>query len=183
MTSLANGTTLTSIFSGIRTAKATLDANYLRPGHYVCRIDKCKIDQNRKKITFAAIEMTVIQVRDNEQGQGHSQGECVTFYVDQGDYFLPEIKSFIGNVMGIPQDQITEEHAAEAFGEGQPLVGTCAEVQARQITTKNGGVFTRVSFRREVPAAEIKQILSPEEEAMYFPDNYLDRVIAAEQAA
>jgi len=170
-----------NIFSGIKNAKALVKAEYIRPGHYWMRINACKIGQTRKGITFAAVEMTITRVLDNQNGVGHSLGEDVTFYVDRSsDYFLPEIKTFVANVMGLRKDDVEERHAMMVFGPDQPLTGTTVEVQARFTTTQKGGTFTNRNFKREVPASEILQALTPQEQERFYPGNILQQMAHVE---
>ena len=35
------------VFKGLKAAKATMDSNWEREGHYYSRIDRVKLDQNR----------------------------------------------------------------------------------------------------------------------------------------
>lgn len=170
------------MFSGIGNAKALLESEYIKPGTYWLRIDRNKIDKNRKGLVFAAIEMTVVRVLDDLNGTGHRIGNSVTHLVMQAnDYFLSEIKSFIGNVMGIQPEQISEDHANLVFGPDQPLAGTVVEMQARNVVTQAGKDFTRIVYKREVPAAEVLEALDKDTVVRFFPNDILERTITAEQ--
>lgn len=169
---------LGSIFQGIGAAKPRIDANYMRQGHYLVRINNCKLDRNRKQILFSAIEMSVVKVFDDCAGQGHRVGEDITWYIDQtkADYFLPEVRTFIANVSGAPFEQIGEAEAMDVYGQNQPFAGLVVEVKGRLTVTNNNRNFTRISFVREVPAAEALQQIDPQVVAHYWPNGALERV-------
>jgi hypothetical protein len=175
------------MFRGVEGARQLVRANYVRAGLYWCRIDKCKTDISRKRETFAAIEMTVVKVIDGDNGKGHRVGESVSRLIMMtSDYFLPEVKAFVAGSVGMQPEQITEHNCNEVFGPTQPLTGTVVEVQASLITTKKNTPFTTVTFKREVPAAELlappPHGLDPHVIATFFPGNVLNRMAEAQQA-
>jgi len=56
------------VFGGITEAKSMLQTSYMKPGHYYMVVRKIKLDKNRKKKIFVAIEATVLHVLDGDNG-------------------------------------------------------------------------------------------------------------------
>ena len=173
------------LFSGIEGAKTTVKANYIRPGLYWMRIDECKTFHNRTNQERATVEMTVVKVFENFANRGHRLGESVTqMFKNSGqgaNYFLGEIKGFIGNTMAMSPESVTQEHAARVFGPEQPLRGTIVEVNANDITTHRGTPFTVCTFRREVTAQEALAALDAQTIQNFFPNGALQRMAEYEK--
>lgn len=168
------------IFGGIKGAKASLDALYFVPGLYWCRIDKMKVDKNRKNIGFCATETTIVKVLDDNEGRALKAGMTPSHLIMQdSDYFLGEVKALIANVMGLSQDQVEEEHAEQIYGPEQPFAGMVVEIRARNIVTKNNTDFTKITYVREVPATELIERLTEEEKERFFPGGVLEELAAA----
>jgi hypothetical protein len=170
-----------NLFKGMKSAKPILDSEYMKPGHYWAIINRCKIDQNRKFEPFVANEMTIVHVIDNAAGTGFSLGASATHLVMQkSDYFASEVRTFVSKVMAVPFDDVGEEEAMMVYGPEQPLAGTLIEIVAQSIITKNNKPFTKVLYRREVPAAEALGVLAPEVVARFFGDR-LEKMAAAKK--
>lgn len=170
------------MFGGIQAAKASMDSNYEKAGQYLERIDAVRVDISRKQESFVAIEKTVIYVIDNADGRGHRVGEQVTHMLMQKhDPFLPNMKAFIAAACSMASEQITEANAMEVCGPSQPLTGTVVEVSNRQIQTRNNQPFTAINYKREVPPAELIQMLPPQDQELYFPNGALQ--VLAQHAA
>lgn len=177
-----------SIFKGIKDAKAKVDAVYDGPGHYLERIEKVKLDESRKGVTFFAVEKTVIHVFDNADNNSlaHRVGDSPTFMIMQtSDYFQSEVKAFIKSVLEEdldtkPEDEILEMIQA-IVDDSQPLAGTVVEMRNRLITTQKENVITRSNFVREVPASELLEVLTDDEKSRFFPGDQLEKMIEAEQ--
>lgn len=168
---------LNTMFTGIRDAKAQLDANYLRPGIYWCRIDQIKVDISRKQEAFVAIEQTVIHILDDDDGKGHKKAESVThMLMPKHDLFLANMKGFIAGALSMDVDAITETEAMSVCGVDQPLTGTVVECRNRQIQTKKNTPFTLIKYVREVPASELMQALPPIDQEDFFPGGALTRI-------
>jgi len=103
-------------------AKSTHNSDYIGPGEYLARIDKCSIRPNRSGKNLAFIEMTVIdqlpfpmpdEIGENAKGQKmftpgprtsvdgtliglHPVGAAITHAVrEDSDYFLSELLGFM----------------------------------------------------------------------------------------
>ena len=176
---------MNTIFSGIQSAKASMDSNYERAGVYLFRIDRVRVDVSRKQETFMAIEKTVIHVIDDDDGKGHKKGENVThMLMTKFDMFLPNVKAFIACALSMEAEQITEVEAMGCCGTDQPLAGTVVECWNNVIQTKANTPFTRIGYSRAVPASELLQTLPPVDQEAYFPNQALHRIAAlqAQQA-
>lgn len=146
-------------FTGIEAAKARVDSNYIRPCDVWAKIEVAKLDQNRKKRVFFALEMTVIHRLPTDDGN-HRIGESVTHLVMQdSEYFLSEIKSMFSSILGVSPEEIDADDCAAACSPDNPLAGTVVHVQATNIETRQGNDFTKVSYKREVPMAEVVEAL------------------------
>jgi len=151
------------IFSNIEKARASFDANYVRPGRYAVRIDRIKKGETRKKETFVAIEMTVFKTIEEENGRGHRPGENVThLLMEKHDSFLPNIKSMIVNIAKCDPDEITEKHCESVVGDEQLFAGEFVEICARNQITKKNLTFTKVSYLRRLDEKEVKDLLNNE---------------------
>ena len=180
---------MASMFSGVSQARPNVDANYVRPGRYWLRIDNCKVGTSRKHVPFCANEMTVVHVFDNSNGTGHRVGEQVTdMMMRDNDYFLSDIQGFVGHVLDVEPAAVTEQDCGAIYGPEQPLRGLCVELNAREIQTRNinqqtgqPGVFTKISYVREVPATELLQFLPPDVQNQFWPNGALQAMAAHEQ--
>lgn len=174
--------TVADIFGGIEGAKASFAANYVRPGHYFNRIDRLKVDKTRKGVSFLAIEMTVIAVLDNPEAKAQRVGENVTHMLTADkDSFLGNVKAFVANVLSCSADEVTPEHCKALTDETtQPLKGMVVEVVANTITTRAGKPFTRVAYRREVPATELLQVLDEVTKRKHWAAGALEALAEAE---
>lgn len=168
---------LGTMFTGIQQAKAKMDANYERAGRYLERIDRVRVDISRKQETYLAIEKTVICIIDGDDAKGHKKGEQITHMLMQKhDMFLPNMKAFIAAACSMNSEEITEENAKEVCGPIQPLTGTVVECHNRMVQTRANQPFTAINYMREVPAAELLQMLPPQDQETFFPGGALQRI-------
>lgn len=164
-------------------AKASQDSNWEREGHYLQIVERVKIDQNRSKDTALFIEKTIIHVYDNADGDGHRVGESVTHSMWQKhDSFMGNVKAMLSSLLGIKPTDVKKEDLFEILSDEQPLAGQVIEVKNRVIMTRKNTPFTKIGYRRIVPAAELLKILDPEVIKAYFPDDLLVRMAEAEAA-
>jgi len=170
------------LFSGIKEAKVNVSSEYIRPGRYLMRIDATKYLQTRKSGDGVAAEMTVVHVFDNDTGRGHSAGaEVSQLFLKKSEYFFSDVKSFVGAVMEVDPAVIGTEEATQVFDGSNPLAGMVVEVSARQITTQKNSVFTKVSFIRHVPPAEVLTQIGEEACERFFPQGGIYKLIQTEQ--
>jgi len=175
------------LFTGIENAKPSFDAKYIMPGHYLCRIDRIKADRTRKGDDFLAVEMTVLHTFDdgdvNEKAGGraawHRPGESVSqLFLAKHDTFKGNVKAMVANLTGCHESEVTEADCQRICSEEQVLSGMIAEIKARTIITKAGQEFTKVSYVREFPAAELQDVLDEKILDTYFPGDTLANMIA-----
>jgi len=170
-----------AIFSGLGNAKSRIAANYVRPGRYWAKINRCKAGQNRNGDSFVAIEMTTLLVIDNDEGRGHRETEEIThLLMVRHDSFLGNIKAFVANTLGLPEEEVTEENAMLIVGDDQPLANTCVEFFAVNVKTKKNYDFTQIDYKREVPISEVEQNCSPQTLSVVFPGDLLQQLKSVE---
>jgi hypothetical protein len=168
-----------AVFGGLATAKPKMGSNYDRPGLYWFRINKVKLDTNRKNEVNFVVEKTVVRVLDDDAGRGHRLGEdTVAISNAKHDSFQGNVKQFLSAAFpDVPPEQIDASMAEQICGPQQPMTGMVLEMAAKQIATKSGGVFTDKTYRRVVPVQELLAVLSPQEQAAFFPNNALQRMM------
>jgi hypothetical protein len=170
---------VSGFFSGMEHAKASEGGNYEREGHYIERINRIKIGRSRKDKDFVAFEKTVIHVFDDGGGRGHKEGEDVTHMVTKtgNDMFFPNMKSIFSALAGCPAEHVTPQIAESIIAQNL-CNGMYIECANRLITTKKGGVFTEIKYKKQVTPHELAAILSPTAKARFFPQGELDAAIA-----
>ncbi len=160
------------LFDNIGTVKASMDSNYVRPGHYTFLIENGKMQETRNHEPFVVLEMICCKVypdtpgylppkEDPRQINAHFVGERASHLIKYGgkgkDMFLPNILSMLMGIYSVPQEKITKEVIESSFvGEGKEsdLRGLVVELTATNRKTKSGGDFTRISYLRTVPPDE-----------------------------
>lgn len=185
------------IFKGLKDAKITGGGNKEREGHYIERMDKIvRSDPNdpttpqlRTQMAAVFVEKTIVRVIDNAQGKGHSVGESVTdafhFYPGNRDSKLANFKSMVMVLLGVSEEEAGKEAVAEQLSSlQQPLAGMLCESNTVQQMRKNvkpgeNTYFTRTRYIRPYTPAEALKLLTPEEIVRFYPDNFLDKQLAA----
>lgn len=169
------------LFDKIGDAKAKVQANYFRAGHYIVRINACLMKTNRQGDDLFIIECTVLHVYDDDDGNGHTVGEDVSQAIKmKDDMALPNIKRFLMSILDRPEEDITPKVADRVVGKRQPLAGTIAEVQNRMTVTKKGNDFTEIGWRRTVPARVLVEELDESVINRYFEEGELEEMLEQE---
>lgn len=144
------------IFDGIDDARVSGDGNWVRPGHYFARINGVKLTKKFTGEHFLAVEMQIVQALDDDEGTGHRVGEDVTHLMKASSpSFLGNVKQFVSATLGCSPDEVGKAEADRVTSDEQPLAGIVVEFVGREITTKAGRPFTKVTYKREVPTNEI----------------------------
>lgn len=174
------------MFSGIEGARESMDANYIAEGKYWARINRVKAGKSWKNEEFLVTEMTCVRVLDGDDASQKPGEDFSHMNMRKFPQFLGNVKSMIANLFEMQPAQVSIDHALRICSDDNPLGGTVAEVVARQITTRGGGDFTRVTYLREVPPEEVLAYFaaSPDGAAQkdyLFPNNYLEQVIQRRQ--
>ena len=169
---------MTDIFDGISGAKASRDANYIRPGVYCMLVDNIKWDKNRSKVEFVAVEMTnlatIAAEKDEQSGAtiSHRAGESVTdMYMAGGpgvEMFLPNIKAMVMALVGCAESEVDKEACKVMVSPAQPMAGIVAKVQARETTTRKGGNYTKVTYQGVYAKEEFEELGLPVPEGAVF---------------
>ena len=153
-------TTKKNPFAGMKDTKASRDANYVTPGHYVMRVDGVHLRENRSNQPIFIIEMTPLHVLSSEtclmnnvNTVSNKAGVPCTHLIPlEGkgkDMALPNIKAFLlAAIEGSEDADIDEETVNDVVADNQPLAGLMLEVTARSIRTKANTDFTKVVYRR-----------------------------------
>lgn len=193
---IENDPLLDTLFTGVEEAKASTDSNYVRAGHYLARIDRVKADKTRPPAMrpFVAVEMSCLHAfadgelslqHNGEEWVGvnkwHRPGEGFTdMKMADQDPFLGNMKALIAGVMGVDPNQVTEQDCKDVCKADQPLAGMVIEIRARDIVTKNGKPFTKVTYVREYPAETLQDVLSEDILNAFFPGDSLAELIESQ---
>lgn len=171
------------LFTGIDKAKERIDSNWERVGHYISRIDRMKVDKNRKGQIGVFVEKTVLLVLDDAEGDGHRVGESITHAIwKHHDSFLGNVKHLVSRVLAVNPSTVTEDMVFQLVGDDQPLAGTVVENRNRLTTTKANKPFTVINYEREVPALELVDLLDDQQQEFFFPDGGLKKLAEDELA-
>lgn len=179
----------TGLFKNMKDVKASGDFNYEGAGNYWMRIDRITQGKKRTGETFVAIVKTIIRLLPtNESGKLHTLGEEVSHFMPttgkNSEYFLPNFKQFVVAVFAANADTLTDDDYETIMAkDGEMVVGMVVEMNNKTRATKVAGKFrTSIDYERQVPAKEVFEALSPELVDRFFPNNYLQKIIAAEEA-
>lgn len=171
---------VSGFFNGIESARASEGGNYERAGHYIERINRIKIGRSRKERDFVVFEKTIWHVYDNCANQGHSVGEDVSHMLVKtgNEMFFPNMKSIFSSLAGCPSESVTPQIAEAIITQGL-CNGMFVECGNRVITTKKGGLFTEIRYKKQVSPQELKAVLAPDVQVRLFPNGELDAAVAA----
>jgi len=176
-----------NIFAGMKDAKSSIRANYVRPGHYWALLNASKVIKTRAKGWAVVNEMICLKIfSDGEgfaDGRCHREGEEFShMMLKMHDSFLGNMKAFIKGVLQVDSDEDIDDSVCwEITGEEQPLSGLVVELRVVNVTTREGNPFTAPDYVRPVTADELEEELSPELVRRFFPDNGLAAYRAREE--
>lgn len=164
--------TVASMFAGIDAAQASRDSNYFRDGLYWWHIEGVKAGTTRKGVPFLAVECRCVHVFDNGDGKGHKPLEHASWLcMADKDSFLGNVKAFVANVTGAPEEEVTKDVCEALCGDEQPLAGWFVETYNKTIITKVAQKpFTKVAWRRSVSNEEILATVDEGVLAIMFPN-------------
>ncbi|MEM7203057.1 MAG: hypothetical protein AAF628_22545 [Planctomycetota bacterium] len=148
---------MTSIFDGIEKAATTRSGNWVRPGTYHAQINGVRLTQKFTGERFVAVEMKVVGVVDDDNGQGHRIGEEVVHLMKvSSPNFLGNFKQFACSTLGCTEAELGQVEADRITSDEQPLAGIVVEFNAVLTDTRQGNKFTKVIYRGEIAAVEDK---------------------------
>lgn len=170
------------LFGGIKDAKVGGDSDWERPGSYITRIDRVRLDKTRKGETGFYIEKTVLHVLEDTEGRPHRVGEAITHALwVKHDSFLGNVKSFLAGVLEMNAADIVEDDVLLVIADDQPLAGTVIETSNRTIRTLADNPFTKISYKGPVLASKLKTLLPQSVQDRFFPDGMLDKLQKIEE--
>ena len=117
------------LFGKIAAAKTMNSGTYLKPGHYLARIDAVKLAKNRKQADYVAIEMTCLHTfPDSEKPadgtESHRPGDSMSdVMTSTNDLFLSKVKTFVAKTLHVRDEEVTEREADLVMSDAQPLKG------------------------------------------------------------
>lgn len=180
---------MASLFEKFSKAQATVDSNYLRPGRYLVRIDRCMEKDGRKGTNFIC-EFTIAHVfRDKneitvapaggevDQGPnkvGEQCGYIIAFHGNGADTAPGNLKRFVLNLLEMDESEVDQNNPEKMadlkaaydkiIGAEQAFAGQFAEVDARTIIgQKSQKPWTKISWKGILDPARVAQTLSEEE--------------------
>lgn len=160
---------MTNPFAGFGDARSGRASNYISPGHYLLRVDKCKVGESRKKQGFIAVEFTVVHVYAADSK--HKVGEEVTWMLmTHHDSWQGDFKGFLSAITNTPEHMIEDSDGLEVVGEGQPLSGRVIEANVWTKQTKSGVDFTKISWKDAPTPETVGKLLSPQDVTRFFPN-------------
>jgi len=181
----------TNLFAGVPGAEVLSRNPWLAPGRYIVVINDVVTKQTRKLQWRVIIEATIIDVvaqEPNSQTVGTKISQAYSF---EHDSFSRNVKAFICACMRLdpndPSVQITQQDVEVACGSAadgskSPLIGMVADVAARHVPTKTGGVFTQTDWKPGPTFAECAQAIAsvPSLKTAWAPGLF-EKLLAAEQ--
>jgi hypothetical protein len=151
-----------SPFAGIENATVTQRNPYLGEGHYVLRIKDVIWKDARSGDSMAIIESEVVissyDAQDPVTAKHNREGTTASICITNNDSFLSNWKEFVIAASGFDEqgqprsidDVVTEDEAQGVFSSEAgvtPLQGAYIFVEAHDVPTRGGGVFTRKAFK------------------------------------
>ena len=205
MTSVPNVALQNKFFGGMSSVKGSKDGNYVRPGRYWMQIRALKAIVTAKMAETMIWEMVTIYVDPSTAAYSpalknakvpsagtappHRVGEEVAWALQANQLSTrPNLKAALAAILYDGDEEkmnadATDQDLMVLFSTPCPIANMVVEVDANLITTRAGNPFTRVTFKREVPAEEVLATVPPETLNKFFPPNYFENLIAAQVAA
>lgn len=160
---------MTNPFAGFKDARSGRPSNYLSPGEYLLRVDKCKVGESRKKQGFVAVEFTVVHAFSSDSK--HKAGEEVTWMLmTHHDSWQGDFKAFLSAISNTPEDRIEDNDGLQVVSEAQPLSGYVIKANVWTKQTKAGIDFTKVNWKETPTPEQVSRILTPADVARFFPE-------------
>lgn len=183
------------VFAGWGQAKASVNAIYHKPGKYIERIDNVKIDMTSDGTNqqFLAIELTILHVLESgPPGNTHNVGDQVTIMLmKKHQVFMSKSRHYFSRMAGIEDSQLTEDIFIRGVSHEQPFRGVVVrtncypklkkkaqEKPAHMIVEQDW--ITPCDFEKRLTAAEVKQGLTENELAQFFPGGLLEAMAQAD---
>lgn len=145
------------LFAGVENAEITRKGNNMNEGDYVAKICSAEYKPGRSA-NFVIIEAEIItssyDANDPAKQSCNREGSRATIFIKQNDSFAGNIKEIMLAVSGFGpdgksrdvHDTVTQDECASLVAKEQPFTGAMVYLEARNIKTKAGGDFTRISW-------------------------------------
>ncbi len=146
------------IFAGVENAEVIRRGNNINPGDYICKLCSSEFKQGRQKnmvITELEVIKSSYEAAKAETHGCNREGSRMTNFVSQNDSFVSNIKEIILAASGFdavtgkardPEDTVTQAECEALVSPEQPYAGALVYIEAREVDTRAGGKFTRVSW-------------------------------------
>jgi len=172
------------LFSGIDKTKPRKDANYWRDGHYLALVERVGKVETRVSGDGIAIECRIIRVLGTGLDSPHQPDETVSqLLLDKYDASGGNFVAFLMTAGGLRESDITDESAADVYGDENPLAYTVLEIFCKKGETRGKKVpFVFVNYRRRITAIETDSMLTPDEKERFFPEGLLESLKEMEAA-
>ena len=131
------------LFDGIEKVEVSQRSEYLQPGSYVLEIQAIKEGTSRSGEDYFLSEFKIIESSNDELPAG---APVTWMTMKRFDSFLKGVKAFIAAAAGCTVDEVTQAICDAAVSSDQPMAGARVSAFAKNIKTKKGGDFTKVSF-------------------------------------
>ena len=132
------------LFDGIEKVEVTQRSEYLQPGSYVLEIQAIKEGTSRSGEDYFLSEFKIIESSNPELPSG---APVTWMTMKRFDSFLKGVKAFIASAAKCTVDEVTQDICAAAISSDQPLAGARVSAFAKNVVTKKGGDFTKVTFQ------------------------------------
>jgi hypothetical protein len=194
-----------SKYAKVSGADVFREGNYISPGRYIALIERVEEGSTHEGKDFIAINLLPLLADGDGRGELDEKGgalkrvgeSCTDMSMVANVAFAPNMLAFAMTASGMSQEEIqaAEEHEGqfveEIVGEDQPLAGVVVEINAKCRPKKDfrnkpinelgdKEFFTKVSYLRRVPFAELPDLIDANVLARHLPD--LDEKIAQEAA-
>jgi len=131
------------LFDGIEKVEVSQRSEYLQPGSYVLEIQAIKEGTSRSGEDYFLSEFKIIESSNDELPAG---APVTWMTMKRFDSFLKGVKAFIAAAAGCTVDEVTQAICDAAVSSDQPMAGARVSAFAKNIKTKKGGDFTKVTF-------------------------------------
>jgi len=138
-----------TFLSQIQSATARRQSEYIGEGRYLCELLDFKEGVSRKGRDFVVAEMKVI---DSDNPERHPQGaERSWMQMTDTDTAARNVRGFLTRALNVSDDGLTDDMIEAAFEMNEEtgksdLSGLMIGINARNITTRKGNLFTVCDF-------------------------------------
>lgn len=145
------------LFAGVNSAAITRRGQNYTPGEYVIKVLNAEYKKARNG-DFVLMETEIVVSSYDEKIPDTHQtlrvGAHATIFVKKNDSFASNMKEIVHALSGFDANGNEreetgggyEEDAEGLISQAQPFAGVLAYVEAREVPTRAGGLFTRISW-------------------------------------